>query len=100
MTLLSKEQSRARWGELRELLNEWDPIGVMPDGPRDEYDCLAGPVLRMLEGGASHGQIADFLRSEIAEHFGLSPQHYDFGSVARGLRRWFHERWDGTKVAG
>ena len=102
MTLLSKEQSRARWAELRGLLNEWDPIGVTttPEGPRDEYDCLAGPVMRMLESGASHGQIADFLRREVTAHFGLPSEPGDVGSVARRMRKWFQERWAGTTVAG
>ena len=100
MTLLSKEQSRTRWAELQALLNEWDPIGVMPDGRRDEYDCLAGPALRMLEEGASQTQIADFLRHEIADHFGLSPEHYDFSAVARRMQTWFKERWAGTRLAG
>ena len=51
MGALSKEQSRVRWAELRRLLCEWDPIGVMddPEWPRDEYDCMIGPVLRLLE---------------------------------------------------
>jgi hypothetical protein len=101
MTLLSKEQSRVRWAELRGLLNEWDPIGVtaVPGDPRDEYDCLAGPVMRMLEDGASQSQIIDFLRREITEHFGLPPGRSDVGSAARRIRKWFKERWAGTRVA-
>jgi hypothetical protein len=56
--------------------------------------------MRILEGAASHGQIADFLRHEVAEHFGLSPEHYDIAGVARGIRKWFRERWADTHVAG
>ena len=91
MTLLSKEQSRVRWAELRGLLNEWDPIGVMsiPEGPRDEYDCIAGPLMRMLEAGASQGQIADFLRQEMTEHFGLPSKPDGVGAFARRIRKWF-----------
>jgi hypothetical protein len=102
MTLLSKEQSRARWAELRGLLNEWDPIGVMstPEGPRDEYDCLAGPVMRMLEAGVSQGQIADFLRQEMTEHFGLPSEPDGVRAVARRIRKWFQQRWAGTMMAG
>ena len=34
---LDKAESRKRWAELRDLWNEFDPIGVMdfPDWPRD-----------------------------------------------------------------
>jgi hypothetical protein len=60
---ISKEQSRERWSGLRQLFCEWDPIGVMddPEWPRDDYDCMVGPSLRMLEAGASAADIADYL---------------------------------------
>jgi hypothetical protein len=98
MSPLSKEQSRKRSGELRDLLCDWDPIGVMddPEWPRDEYDCMVGSVLRLLEGGASETAIADYLRKEIAEHFGLSPEHYDFAVVAHRVRSWFQSGWAGS----
>jgi hypothetical protein len=102
MSTLSKEQSRERWAELRNLLCEWDPIGVMddPEWPRDEYDCMVGPVMRLLESGASEAAITAYLRAEIADHFGLSPEHYDFLSIARRTRSWFQERWAGPWNAG
>ena len=92
---LSKEQSRRRWSELRGLVCEWDPFGVMgdPTWPRDEYDCMLGPLLRLLESGASESDIDCYLRTEITEHFGLSPQNYDFASAATRIRSWFLEGW-------
>jgi hypothetical protein len=100
VALLTKSESRKRWSEIRDLLNEWDPIGVMglSDWPRDEYECLAGPLLRLLEGGARQGDVADYLRNEIEEHFGLDPSHYDFQAVAARLQAWFSERWAGSHV--
>ena len=102
MTLLSKEQSRTRSAELQKLLCEWDPIGVTnsPDWPRDEYDCMAGPILRLLENGASSFEIAAYLRHEITEHFGFPQGPFKYWFVARRFRAWFDERWSGTKVAG
>jgi hypothetical protein len=99
---LSKEQSRLRWSELRALFCEWDPIGVMvdPEWPRDEYDCMVGPVMRLLETGASDAEIADYLRSEITDHFGLSAEHYDCPSVALRTRSWFQSRWATPPIAG
>jgi len=94
MQTLSKEQSRLRWSELRGMLCQWDPIGVMddPKWPRDEYDCMIGPLLRLLESGSSAKDIAAYLRAQITEHFGLSPEHYDFASIARQIRSWFGGR--------
>lgn len=61
---------------LRDLLNAWDPIGVVADGgPQDEYDCLIAPMLDELSSGAGPAGLAAFLRRELDEHFGLSPEH-------------------------
>jgi hypothetical protein len=94
-TALSKRELSERSSQLRSLMHEWDPIGVMsdPDWPRDEYECLVGPVLTLLAQGATEEDIARYLRKEIDEHFGLSPDNYDFTEVARRLRRWFDHGW-------
>lgn len=44
------------------LYDEWDPIGIAPVGPRDEYRSYVPAVIRMLVSGAD--------RSAIAEHLG------------------------------
>lgn len=37
---------KRRFAELRALVNEWDPIGLIEAGaPEDEFDCLVGPIL-------------------------------------------------------
>lgn len=65
---------------LRELLNGWDPIGVIEDGtPDDEYDCLIAPILDRLERGAEPPELAAFLRVELEDHFGLDPGQHEAG---------------------
>ena len=64
---------RQRFVELRALVNIWDPIGLIALGlPEDEYDCIVGPVLRLLESHKSRHEIASYLDCEMSEHFGLS----------------------------
>jgi hypothetical protein len=63
-----------------------------PDAPRDEYHCLVGPLLTRLQSQASEADIATYLRTEIVEHFGLSPEYYDFVALARRIAKWF-EFW-------
>jgi hypothetical protein len=94
MDAVEKKQVRAQLAELRALLCEWDPIGVMddPEWPRDEYDCMLGPLMRLLKDGAEVGQIADYLQSEITGHFGLSGGHYDFSAIGGRVKAWFVER--------
>jgi hypothetical protein len=55
---LSKRELRQRFSQLNALMCDWDPIGVMddPNWPRDEYDCLVGPLLTLLQSGASRGK--------------------------------------------
>ena len=92
--MLTKHEIRQRSAQLRELLCEWDPIGVMgnPDCPRDEYDRLIGPLLTLLQSGAGEAEIAGYLRREIVDHFGL-PERYDFLGEAGRLRSWFEQGW-------
>jgi hypothetical protein len=64
-----------------------------PDAPRDEYDCLLGPLLTRLAASASRADIAGYLRHELVEHFGLSSQHYDFDAVAMQVQGWYDHGW-------
>lgn len=79
------------WRGLQRLLNEWDPIGVSPDvgGPDDEYSCLYGPLMRSLHRKASATEIADFLRGELSDHFGINPDASQPDAFARRLVDWF-----------
>ncbi|MFJ3969573.1 hypothetical protein ACIPYR_15670 [Streptomyces parvus] len=69
---------------LRQLLNEWDPIGVA-DAVPDEYDCMLAPLLWRLRRGADKTEIAAFLRTELVEHFGLTPAPSEPEAVATRL---------------
>src|SRR3989441_8917253 len=91
---LSKREIRERCSQLNDLLCEWDPIGVMSAGaPRDEYYCLIGPLLTLLQSGGTATDIQSCLRKEMVGHFGLSPEYYDFLAVAKRLRAWFDRGW-------
>jgi hypothetical protein len=91
---LLKQQVRAEAAELRAILCDWDPIGVMddPEWPRDEYDCMLGPLMRLLKEEAEVGRIADYLQAEITGHFGLSGGCYSFVDIAGRLKAWSAER--------
>jgi hypothetical protein len=93
--LLSKREMRQRWSQLRDLMCEWDPIGIMdnPDAPRDEYDCMLGSLLTRLQSAAPEADIAIYLRDEIVNHFGLSSEHHDFHAVAKRVKAWFDHGW-------
>ncbi|MEU5217188.1 hypothetical protein AB0G79_13450 [Streptomyces sp. NPDC020807] len=73
---------------LRALLNTWDPIGVA-DEVRDEYDCMIGPLLAMLRGGADPTAIAAFLRRDMEDHFGLGCTESEAEAVTARLTSWW-----------
>lgn len=75
--------------ELRELLNEWDPIGVMHLDwwPRDEYDCLFG-LLTRLERGATPAEVTRYLERRLVHHFRLDPKEARPDQFAALLVEW------------
>jgi hypothetical protein len=96
--VLDKSRMRQRGRELRALLNEWDPIGVVADGgPTDEYDCLLWPLMRLLEQDATPRDIASFLKGELKGHFGLGPFVRRPMAFAERAKAWFDHGWADTK---
>jgi hypothetical protein len=92
---LEKQELRKRWAELRTLINEWDPVGLIEAGaPHDEYECVVGPVLRMLEENVSASEVAAFLQREFDEHFGVSCG--DAAPFAASTKQWYETRWPRT----
>lgn len=93
-------QHDAKWArraqrELRDLLNEWDPLGVFdPDdddhnlGVVDEYDCIRDPLIAHLLRGDSRTQVAEFLRDELRGHFGLEPSRSTTHFIDRVFEWW------------
>jgi hypothetical protein len=79
-----------RTNELRQLLNEWDFIGVFdPEINTDEYDCMIRPLMTRLAAEADTNDIRRFLDDEVTGHFGLSPGMVDTAPMAERLTTWW-----------
>jgi hypothetical protein len=91
---LTKKRVRQQWSELRDLLNGWDFIGVMddPNWPRDEYECLIGPLLGRLQSGQAVPELAQFLEDELRDHFGMHRVE-TLDDFAKRAKSWFDEKW-------
>jgi hypothetical protein len=77
--------------ELRDLLNEWDFIGVFdPVINTDEYDCMIPPLMKKLAAGAGTDDIARFLDGEVAGHFGMSVGLVETAPMAERLTAWWN----------
>lgn len=75
--------------DLRDLVNQWDPLGVAEFAPEDEYDCLVGPLLSKLAGGADAAVIGEYLRHELEGHFGLDRYRVEVDATADRLVAWW-----------
>jgi hypothetical protein len=93
----ARQSANARARAPAPCSNEWDPIGVGPDGPKDEYDCLLWPVMRKLEDGAPEEQLVTFLVSELEGHFGLTGDASNVEAFASRARNWFETSWKGPR---
>jgi hypothetical protein len=93
---LSKSDSRQRWHELRQIVNRWDPIGVFDhdsDWPQDEYECMVGPLMPMLERGRSVPELVAYMQKELREHFGLDPVPGEAEQCAAEAIAWYQSAW-------
>jgi hypothetical protein len=67
-------RTRESWRQVRELLMEWDLIGVADiQEAADEYDCMISPLLHRLFEGADTRSLADWISRERISHFGAGP---------------------------
>lgn len=99
---LDNQQSRQRMAEVRELWNDWDPIGVVrgADDVDDEYNSYLAPTLRLLERNAPIDEIVAYLNWVTLEHMGLSQVPRSAEQFAKQLQEWFSRKWAGTRVPG
>jgi hypothetical protein len=76
---------------LQDLIDSWDPIGLLQIGaPKDEYECLVGPILSHLERGDDPVELATWLQSYIADHFEVSSP--DARAFAKKVWAWHREQ--------
>jgi hypothetical protein len=77
--------------ELRALLNEWDPIGVMeePDWPSNEYDDLLDPLRERLDSGATAGELEVLLEQHVRNHIGVEPDVDRESRLASRIVDWY-----------
>lgn len=79
--------------QLRGILLAWDPIGVAGIvHAADEYDCMLGPLLRLLQQGADASRIEAWLTAEVQTHFGLGPDASREARLADELVVWWARR--------
>ena len=92
---IEREVSQQQTIEVRELWQDWDPIGVMdkPGTSPREYDSYLDPTMRLLERGASIDEIEAYLEWVAYKRMGLVYIPVSGREFARVLRIWYTKRW-------
>ena len=95
-----RDRGRETVRALRELWNEWDPIGVASPALQDEYDSYLGPTLTLLERGSTEDEITDYLSYLVRDYIGLGDEGVEYSQpreFARTLQAWFGARQKGRR---
>ena len=75
---------------LRELLWEWDPIGVADCAPHDEYDCMIQPLLDRLAAGADQSTDPEHMLRSVAT--AVIPASTTTSTRTRRATAWLAQR--------
>lgn len=104
---MSKETIKNEFQELRNIINEWDFLSVMPGegGPEDEYEDLVNMVLAFLQSPDLNSTIAppdqimlnEFLVNKIKGHFGMNEYAVNFPERIEEYSKKIFTWWQGTK---
>lgn len=80
--------------ELRPLLLRWDPFGVGPECPPDEYDSYFGQVIRALRSHQTEDALVDWLAAFSTPGPDQERSAVVHRSVAGAMLEW----WAGARA--
>jgi hypothetical protein len=89
---MDKDTFKKQEQELRDILNEWDVLGVVDatyEGVFDEYDDLNHWVLSLLHKGGNEEEIRNFLKRALKEHYGLPLEPTGLEPTVKKISAWW-----------
>lgn len=83
--------------ELNELLNAWDPIGVVAalkasGQPLTEYISYSPRILSLLRRGSTDDEIASELTRVVSSKLGVPPDEQRERRAAERIVHWYRRR--------
>lgn len=90
----SKKLIKTEEKELNQILNEWDPIGILPfDGwPNNEYDCFIFPILSILHKDQGREKLESFIDEHLTEHMGMNSYEEDIKQISDKILLWWNSK--------
>jgi hypothetical protein len=93
---LKTRLSAAQVGEIRNLLNRWDPAGVRQpgeDGPAGHYDSCLPWIVSLVQGGGSVVDLTDHLSDLRTDTMGLPADRARDREIAQAIVALTEESW-------
>ncbi|MEI6587047.1 MAG: hypothetical protein WCL56_13235 [Sediminibacterium sp.] len=91
-----QEKYKQNFLKVRELVNEFDPLGLIKSGsPKNEYDCLTEKLISAVYNQRTTDEILNLLVHELEDHFGLD----ELDSITEPYRSTFFRSAD-TMIKG
>ena len=84
------------WDELKNLWNEFDPMGVFQidsDWPHDEYHSYILPIYTLLTQNADFNEIRIYINYIVKEHMGMKDINNQYiTNFIHKLQKWYIQR--------
>ncbi|HUQ85079.1 MAG TPA: hypothetical protein VM077_02040 [Candidatus Limnocylindrales bacterium] len=75
---------------VRDILNEYDFLQVVPEGVKNEYEDLINPILKALFQNPSKKDLSELIGKLIADGYGLHSTKPDL-DVAEEILGWWND---------
>jgi hypothetical protein len=94
--ITQKTPNADRWNELKNLWNQFDPIGVFninSDWPNDEYHSYILPVYILPIRNADFNEIRTYIDYIVKEHIGINDiKNEHIINFVHRLQNWYIQR--------
>ncbi|WP_227938175.1 DUF1871 family protein [Alkalihalobacillus deserti] len=85
-----KEKYNKLFNIIKKIVNDWDPIGLLPSAPDDEYEFEVAKIVTLLNKADSVESLADGIATIFTKSFDWSLTKEDCLPVAQKI-------WGDTK---
>ncbi|QVY62589.1 DUF1871 family protein [Cytobacillus gottheilii] len=83
---MSKEKYNTLFKLVKKTINEWDPIGVLPDAPDDEYEFEVAQIVTLLNKADTEEALSEGLAEIFNKALGCHYTVEECLPIARKIR--------------
>ncbi len=80
-----KEKYNATFNIVKKIVNEWDPVGLLPSAPDDEYEFEIARIVSLLSNVDTVNTLSDGIAQIFTKAFGWSFSEEECLPVSRKI---------------